>query len=150
MLNCMTGPQIATSIRTMLLKAESELAARRSELQEQEAMSVHLRAVLGFVENGALAADRHSSTRISIAGLFTRKELFAHCVKALQDNPPELSTRQLAEFCMRAKNLDPSLASLRISMMQRTIDVLTIYQEKGEIISLCKRGKVKIWSLPGG
>lgn len=146
----MTGPQLATSLRTILLRSDEQIALYRRELQEKEAFNVHLRAVIAIIENGGLTADRPSSARMSVAGIFKRNEIYTHCIKTLEDANTELSTRQLAEACMLSRGLDPTDGMQRGRMMQIMIEVLNVHKDKGQIVSSRKEGKLKFWQLQPG
>lgn len=143
----MTGPQIVTSLRTLCLQTEDQIADYSRKKAVLEALVVHYRAVIADLTGREKGSDAPAS--MSVASLFERGEVFSRCVRALHEYGPELTTSELAEHCLRSKNLDSNEAALRRAMTQNLVEVLKLRQAKGEIVTTGKRGVVRIWRLPG-
>lgn len=142
----MTGPQIITQLRTMCLQAEERVADYARKKAADEALIVHYRAVIADVDGREKGSS--GPTSMSVASLFQRGEVFARCVQALRDRGPELTTSELADHCLRSKDLDPTEAPLRRAMAQNLVEVLKLREAKGEIVTTGKRGVVRVWCLP--
>lgn len=142
----MTGPQLITQMRARCLLIEGRLADYANKLAADQSLLVHYRATLADLE-GDVKGHRTPSS-MSVARLFERGEAFARCVVAFRELGPELTTTELAAYCLRSKSQDPSDKQLSRAMAQQLIEILKLREKKGEIVAAGKRGVVKVWKLP--
>lgn len=84
-------------------------------------------------------------SRLSIARLFRRGELFSLCEAALSDAQLGLDTRELSIYVIRAKGMDERDQVLRKAVGFRVVQVMLRQEALRSVKGIGKRCGVRVW-----
>lgn len=103
----------------------------------------HINATLELFElHGAAGAY---PSRLSIASMFKRGEIFALCKAALTETPDGLDTRELALAVIRAKGMNETDVALRKAIGFRIVQAMLRQEARGRLTGAGKRKGVRLW-----
>ncbi len=141
---------MAESATVMALRNKRDELVRVISSYEKSATAarrdlVHVNATLELLERDG-ASDAYSS-RLSIARMFKRGELFSLCQAALAEAPEGLDTRELALPVIRAKGMDEGDKILRKAIGFRIVQAMLRQEMRGHVTRGKKRKGVMIWHL---
>jgi hypothetical protein len=103
----------------------------------------HINATLEFFERGNQTNAYPS--RLSIARMFNRGEIFELCKTALFEASHGLDTRELALYVIRAKGIDENDSVLRKAIGFRVIQAMLRQEMRGHVTPTGKRRGVRVW-----
>lgn len=115
---------------------EAQIAQAKHDL-------AHITAAIKILEG----SDANKRTYIAGRGFFDKGEIATIAQRHLAEGP--LNTRQLAERVMGEKELDPTDAALRNSVVYKTVQALRQAKRRRKVQMLEKQGGMCLWALAG-
>lgn len=113
---------------------EAQIAQAKHDL-------AHINAALKIMEGSAA----NKRTYIAGRGFFDKGEIAGIAQRHLAEGP--LNTRQVAERVMVEKELDPTDAALRNSVVYKTVQALRQAKRRRRVQMLEKKGGMCLWAL---
>lgn len=117
---------------------EKSISAARHDL-------AHVNATLELFERND--APNSYPSRLSIARMFKRDEIFSLCRTALAEAPKGLDTRELALALIRAKGMDEGDRVLRKAIGFRIVQAMLRQQTRGRVASNGKPKGIRVWTV---
>lgn len=116
---------------------EKSISAARRDL-------AHVNATLELFERDGGAITYPS--RLSIARMFKRGEIYTMCKAELGGAADGLGTRELAIAVIRAKGMDEGDKVLRKAIALRIAQAMLRHEKRGQLIGDVKRRGVRVWT----
>ncbi|MGH6936305.1 MAG: hypothetical protein ACRED2_09010 [Methylocella sp.] len=135
----------ATALRTKRDELERIIGSYEKSISAARRDLAHINATLELFEREGVECAYPS--RLSIARMFKRGEIFGLCKAALAAASDGLDTRELALAVIRAKRMDEIDAILRKAICFRIVQAMLRQEIRGHVASNLKRKGVRVWQL---
>lgn len=142
----MAEPQIVSTLRSKRDELERIINSYEMAATAARRDVAHVNATLELFERNG-APDAYPS-RMSIARMFKRGEIFTLSKAALAEVPEGLDTRELALAVIRAKGMDETDAVLRKAVGFRIVQAILRQEARGHVANAGRRRGVRVWALP--
>ncbi|MDQ6867901.1 MAG: hypothetical protein M3178_05705 [Pseudomonadota bacterium] len=139
----MAEPQIVNTLRSKRDELERIISSYEATATAAKRDLMHVNATMELFERDG--ASTAYPSRMSIAHMFKRGELFALCNAALAEATKGLDTRELAPAVIRAKGMDETDAVLRKAIGFRIIQAMLRQEARGLVTGAVKRKGVRVW-----
>jgi hypothetical protein len=134
-----------TALRTKRDELERIIGSYEKSATAARRDLAHVNATLELLERDDASGAYPS--RLSIARMFKRGEIFALCKEALVGASEGLDTRELALALIRAKGMDENDKILRKAIGFRIVQAMLRQEMRGHVTRGKKRKGVRIWHL---
>jgi hypothetical protein len=144
----MAEPQIVNTLRSKRDELERIIGSYEMAITAARRDLAHVNATLELFErDGTLTVY---PSRMSIAHMFKRGEIFELCKVALSVSPQRLDTRELALYVIHAKGMDENDTVLRKAIGFRVVQAMLRQEARGRVADAGKRRGAKVWNLADG
>ena len=117
------------------------------QLEQARADLAHINAVIRVFE--ATGDPKDMPRYVDVHRLFGRREKWDLCEAALSQNG-EMTTKELAQYVVRAKGFDESDAVLLRAVTQQLVQSLRMQEKRGRVRMAGKRKGICVWESNAG
>lgn len=141
----MADRHVVSALRAKRDELDRVISSYEAALAEARRDFVNVNATLELFEQGSPVTAY--SSRLSVARMFKRGELFELCKIALSGSPECLDTRELALYVIHAKGMDEKDTVLRKAIGFRIVQAMLRQKSRGHVAAVGKRRGVRIWMV---
>ena len=137
----MSDPQVINTLRNKARDLEAHIAKLDRAAAQARADLAHINAAIMLFQ--APAAGEQFPMHFNLGMLFRGRELGQMCSEALASGPK--STRELAEYVIAKKELDPGDKALRVSIQLRIVNAMRKREQRGMATRAGKDRQAVVW-----